>query len=309
MEQKNVLLGIDGGGTSTEFALFTEEGSVLACFKLPGSNASTIGVPRALSIFREGIDRCLSVNGALKGIFMGCAGGKLETVRDGISALYPQIPVQIDSDGVNALLSGEGNAAMICGTGMVFLRHEPEGGYRKFGGWGYNVGDFGSAYNFGKEAFCAAMAYEDGVRSSKLIYTLLKEKLGVNKVRGTMNSQLGVAGVAAFAGIVFQAYEEKDPYAEEILHRELQQLARIACSVCPEGGRILACGGIHRHFGHVTLPILKQYVPENVEFIQPQLPPVYGACREACRRFGISPGHRFFETFAADYKKLQETNR
>lgn len=301
---EKVFIGIDGGGSSTEFALFTSSGRILKCFKLQGTNATTIGLSNALSIFHRGIDTCLAVHKSVKGIFMGCAGGLLETVAKMLSEKYPKIPIHIDSDGVNALFSTECDAAMICGTGMVFFRHEKDGSYKKFAGWGHLFGDYGSAYNFGREAICAAKAYEDGIESSPLIYSILKQNLGANSIKeGTMGLK-EVALIAEKASVIFDAYAQGDAYAEEIIHREMKRLATVVRSVCPDGGKIAACGGVNQHYGYITLPILKQYVPDNIEFIMPKLPPIYGACREACRIFGVPSDEEFLKNFDADYKKM-----
>lgn len=301
---EKLFIGIDGGGSSTEFVLFSSSGRIFKHIRLQGTNATTIGVLNAIAVFQSGIDGCLSTNSEVQGIFMGCAGNFLEEIVKKLSAKYPHIPIRIDSDGVNALLSDNGDAAMICRTGTVFIRHEPNGLYRTFAGWGYQFGDFGSSYNFGREAICAAMAYEDGVESSPLIYSHIKEKLDKQGVIEAMTGLKDVSSIAEKAYIIFEAYNQGDAYAEEIIHSEMKRLARIVKSVCPNGGKIIACGDINQHYGHITLPILAQYVSENIEFILPELPPIYGACREACRRFGVSIDEEFFNNFASDYRKM-----
>lgn len=303
-DDESLFIGVDGGGTSTEFALFTSEGHILKCFKLSGSNASNVGFSNALAIFYRGIDNCLAINNSVKGIFMGLAGGMLGDIAKELSKRYPKIPIYIDSDGVNALLSSDGDAAMICGTGMVFFRHEVGGIYRKFAGWGHDFGDFGSAYNFGRAAICDSLAYEDGLEASPLIYSLLRQKSGVQRIRETANVKTEVSKIADVASVVFDAYAQNDSYAKDIIHYEEKKLARIVCGVCPNGGKIIACGGIFRHFGDIVLPILKEYVPKNIEFVLPKLPPIYGACREVCHRFGIETDQTFFENFSADYDEI-----
>ncbi len=301
--QDMAYIGIDGGGSSTEFALFTTEGTVLKCFKLSGANASTIGVSNALSVFHKGIDTCLSCSDMeVGGIFIGCAGSMLDEVARKLNEAYPNIPILIDSDGVNALLSGDGDSAMICGTGTVFFKHD-NGAYRKYAGWGWRWGDYGSAFNFGREAICHARAYEDGVESSALIYSLIKERIGSQKLSEEMPVLKDIAAIAKNACVVFEAYSQNDPYAEKIIRGEMQRLAWLVKSVCSDGGRIIACGGVNQHYGHITLPILREYLPDNIEIVLPELPPIYGACREACRRFGAQMGDRFFDNFVADYKR------
>lgn len=299
-----VLLGIDGGGTSTEFALFTSEGRILKHFKLSGSNASTIGLSEALAVFYRGIDLCLTSINSLCGIFMGCAGGLLRDIEKVLSSRYPTIPIRVDSDGVSALLSADGDAAIICGTGSLLLRHDGDGGYKKFGGWGSRYGDPGSAYNFGREAISLALAYEDGAESSALIYSMLKERSGFPKIRGNFNAATSVAEVADQARVIFDAYREGDGFAEEIIRTEMKRLSTIVRGACPNGGRIVACGSINKYYGHILLPILKEYVSERIEFILPELPPIYGACREACRCFGVTSSDSFFKNFYNDYQTL-----
>lgn len=300
------FIGVDGGGSSTEFLLFTADGHVLFCVKLAGTNATTIGLSAALLIFYRGIDACLAKQTKIQGIFMGCAGGLLDEVVKNLSEKYRDIPICVDSDGVNALRSADGDAAMILGTGSVFLRREPDGSYRKFGGWGHAWGDFGSAFNLGREAIIASLAYEDGVETSPLICALTKEKINAQSMRAYARSKPEVSLVAKHASVIFDAYRQNDPYAEQILRGEMKRLAATVRSVCPKGGRILACGGINEHYGDLILPILREYVPENIEFVLPSLPPIYGACREALRRFGVAQGKKFFENFSADYKRLTQ---
>ena len=149
-ENGELMIAVDGGGTSAEFALFTSEGHILTSFKLPGTNASVIGVEAAYRIFCQGIDLCLSTNPHAKRVLIGNAGSKLQELREKLAKRYPDVRFEIDSDAINALKSAEGDAALICGTGSIVM-HEEADGCRFVGGWGYRIGDPGSAYNFGRE--------------------------------------------------------------------------------------------------------------------------------------------------------------
>ena len=51
----------------------------------------------------------------------------------------------------------------------------------------------------------------------------------------------------------------------------------------------------------VLLPMIKESVPENVAFLFPQVPPVYGACVECCRMMDIAVNEKFYDTFHEDY--------
>ena len=58
-DSKILMLGIDGGGTKTEFGVFDQNGFVLKRICLSGSNASHIGVDGTLELLRYGIYKCV----------------------------------------------------------------------------------------------------------------------------------------------------------------------------------------------------------------------------------------------------------
>ena len=48
-------LGIDGGGTKTEFAVVSSDGSVICKFSKGSSNPNDVGFPEALNVISDGI--------------------------------------------------------------------------------------------------------------------------------------------------------------------------------------------------------------------------------------------------------------
>ena len=72
--QKTAYIGIDGGGTKTEFVLFTEQGHVVNRIGLEGSNANVCGLEKACEILKKGIDVLMSMDYEVRGIFGGLAG-------------------------------------------------------------------------------------------------------------------------------------------------------------------------------------------------------------------------------------------
>ncbi len=216
IDQEIYMIGVDGGGTSTEFALFSSEGKVLKNFKLPGSNSSTIGIDAALNILFEGIDLCLQVGKAVKAIFVGIAGNNYDELTSGLKTRYQNIDIQVDSDGVSALFSAEGDVALICGTGTILLKKDGEK-FKTVGGWGYVFGDPGSAFNFGKEAIRNALLYEDGGEASTYLYSTLKSKMNVKESFLFEACSNNVAEIARQAPIIFDAFT---PNALAIVKRD-----------------------------------------------------------------------------------------
>jgi transcriptional regulator with XRE-family HTH domain len=83
-----LMVGIDGGGTKTEFCLFDERGCVLARERLGGTNPNVYGVEGAISTLKKGIDAVTVRENGISAIFAGIAGCGVESNRRAvISAL------------------------------------------------------------------------------------------------------------------------------------------------------------------------------------------------------------------------------
>ncbi len=301
--EETFMIGIDAGGTSTEFALFSSTGHIIKTFKLPGSNSSTIGVEASLSILFHGIDLCVAEDKPVSNLFLGIAGGNYKALLSGLKERYPNINIRIDSDGLSALYSAEGDVALICGTGSILLRKIGDE-FKTIGGWGHRYSDPGSAYNFGREALRVGLLYEDGGDTSTFIYCLTKEKAGITTTFLEEAPKMSVANVAKLAHIIFEAYKSGDKEASIILNNEMRELAKLISVACPNGGRIIACGGIMEHFNDIIIPCLKKHVPDNIEFVLPELPPIYGSCKACFELFSVQASENFFENFYKEYNSL-----
>ena len=296
---EEVMIAVNGGGSSTEFLLFGASGRVLTSFKLSGTNASVIGAESAAGIFCQGLELCLARHPKVSKVFIGNAGGMLDDIRDKLSERFPKMAFRILSDGVNALKSAKGDAAMICGTGSILLKEDKDG-YKFVGGWGYRLGDPGSAYNIGREAVRAACLYEDGVTDDAMIYCLIKDKTDGLSVTREFD-KMSVSQVASMADAVFEAYLGGNAAAKDILCREMKALASHVNAILPQGGKMIVCGKIMEARHNILLPILTQYTNPKIEFVLPKLPPVYGAAVACCELFGVKKGERFEELFRKDY--------
>ncbi len=298
-----LYLGIDGGGTKSEYALFSPSGHIEMTFKLPATNSSVVGLDEAVNILGHGIELCKNNGAEISGIFIGNAGSLLTQIRNRLCSKYPDVPIDIDSDSYNVFSCAPSDGALICGTGSILLVREGDE-FRNIGGWGYRMGDPGSAFNLGRAAIREAFAYEDKVTTTPLFYKLVCEKTGFTRIRHSFAGKT-VAELAEISTVVFDAYEMGDEAAKSIIHNEMCELARLINAALPNGGRLVASGGVIEHNREVVLPILKEYTRDDIEFIIPSLPPIYGACVECCRRMDIKTAERFHDNFAEDYAVLK----
>ena len=297
---EQVMIAVDGGGTKSEFALFTSEGRILKKFKLEGTNIAVYGFEAVLNTLISGIDTCLAERADVSGIFIGTAGPRLTEIEAQIGARYRGIPVFVASDAVNALMSAEADAAVITGTGSIVITRNTDG-VRIIGGWGYRVGDPGSAYNFGREAVRIAFSHEDGVLSDELVYRLVLERLDVTRLRTYTFGDKPASFIAGLSRVIFDAAELGSTEAARVIDLEMEKLSVLIRAACPRGS-VVMCGGVMENCHEMLFPILKKHLGDLIELILPELPPIYGAAVECCERLGLSCSPEFFEKFAFDYR-------
>ncbi len=306
-----VYLGIDGGATKTEFVVFTSSGKILKKFKLEGSNPNDIGIEKCANIISQGIDTCLNDYPELSKIFAGMSGAGAGNNKKELSILltlrYKHLKIEIDTDAVNVFSSSDEicSSALICGTGScVFARVGDI--TKRLGGWGYMFDNAGSAYDIGKDAISACLSYEDGLTEYTKIYPLLCSALDsrATKIWDSIDTvyKKGKSYIASMAHVVFKAYSAGDTVAQNIIEKNMDRLAMLINKAVEISGNknVIACGGLFEHFGDTLFPILNKKC-ENVNFIVPDLPPIYGACKECLNRFDITPSNNFHDNFYKEY--------
>jgi len=311
MKENRLMIGIDGGGTKTEFILCTEKGIILDRVKLSRSNPNDIGLEKCCEVLAEGIDKLLEIAPSVCSIFAGIAGcltgDNAERVAAFLRERYPLIEVNVDTDGVNVLSCNPDSAdsmALICGTGSVLFARENDRKHR-IGGWGYLFDEAGSAYDIGKDAIKAVLAQMDGMGEETILTDLLKKEMQSDIWEGlNVIYQKGKAYIASLAPLVFRAHAMGDKVSEDILRKNAAHLALLINTAMKNyscGSSVVACGGLIEHFRDVLLPMIEDRLDMKVDFIFSKVPPVYGACAESCRRVKILPDRDFYETFCKAY--------
>ncbi len=284
---KKTLIGIDGGGTKTEFVMFTEDGMLLEKLVLGPCNPNAIGIEASIEVLTKGISTLLSINPNVYGIYIGSAGFLLGNnctqIRNALKKQYPHIKIKCDTDILNVVASSTDSnrcIAAICGTGSAVIVKECEK-LTRLGGWGFMLSKSGSGYDIGRDALCAASAEMDGMGEHTLITELVKSKTG-NSVsdiidRVYKNDQ---SYVASFASVVFYAYSQGDKIAEKILNENAESLAEIINHAAKKydcGNKLVMAGGIVSKNSEFV-EIMRKFLDPRLEIIVPEYPPVLGAC-------------------------------
>ena len=308
---RSLYLGIDGGATKTEFVVFSDDGCIYKKFKLSSSNPNDIGVDGCVSILSQGIDACINEFPDLTKIFAGVsglgAGNNKKEVSTLLSIKYPNLNIKLATDAINVFSSADEpcSTAMICGTGsVVFARHNNT--LTRVGGWGFHFDGAGSAYDIGRDAVSACLSYEDGLSEYTKIYPLLCSAIDsrANTVWESIDVlyKKGKAYIASLTPIVFKAAAAGDEIANNILKRNIDRLGKLLNKATSISGNrnVIACGGLFENYGDVLIKMLQEINPEFI-FIVPDLPPVYGACKECLFRFNVVPSDDFHKNFSNDY--------
>ncbi len=268
------LLGIDGGGTKTEFLLTDKLRQEIRRIVLGGANPVNTGIENSCNVLSEGIKRiCEGINYSEISVFAGIAGAKTgenaKLITDFLSGFgFLRFSCGSDVDlALELTLSGENGTAVIAGTGIVAFSRNGEELYRT-GGRGYMIDKGGSGFHFGSDALNSAFSVLDGRNGSEAILKLVEKRLGKSLEKGAGEIyEGGPSFVASFAPVVFDAYSCGDRKAAEIIDRNAREIADIIngalkISQLSEKNAVI-CGGLAKQ-GEILFPFIKKYLTEDV---------------------------------------------
>jgi N-acetylglucosamine kinase-like BadF-type ATPase len=230
------LLGIDGGGTTTEAWLAEPGCHILGRGTAGPSNAKAVGPEAA----RRAID--IAIHGAFQAagltsspvdvICLGLAGFDRPDDRKILAGWADQagwarrIVMVNDGDLVVAAGTPEGwGVGVIAGTGSIAVGRAKDGRTARAGGWGHLIGDEGSAYGIVLDALRLVARRADGRASRAPGRDPLTERfctaLGVSKVSQIVttiySAEFSRARIASLAPVVLAACAEAPDTGEQLL--------------------------------------------------------------------------------------------
>lgn len=309
--KNNLMIGIDGGGSKTEFCLFAEDGSIIHRKRLGGTNPNVYDLDTVLDTLKSGIDLLLEDCPDASAIFAGIAGcgnrQNAEKVLDFLKEQYPMLKIEVNGDSINSIYSTQyynSCVVAIVGTGsVIFVKNNDE--LTRIGGWGYLIDRGYNGFYLGTEVLRAVMADEDGIGDGTLLTERIQAELGGRAVDSfSPIYKKSNEEIAAFSRILFDAYDDGDAVAYNIIKENVALLSKRLCEVATKhphcAKRIVITGGLTNR-KDVLLKFLE--IPDDAELVFPDLPPIYGACHYCVRRFG-SPHEDFHEKFKNDYEEL-----
>ena len=307
------FLGVDGGGTKTDFLLIDATGAVLASHRGGSAYYLESGMDALRAMVSGGIQATLQKAGIvapdLEFAFLGLPAygedrallPRLDTIAGDV---LPVGRYRCDNDVVcgwaGALAAGDG-INIVAGTGSIAYG-EFQGRAARAGGWGELFSDEGSAYWLAREGLTLFSRMSDGRAPKAALYGLIREhfKLDVDldicaAVYGP--PPLTRSGLAALAPLVARAARQGDAGAHLLFEQAAQELSAVIhatrdqLNVLPETPLPVSySGGLFRLEGLLT-PLLEAALRagrRRYEFVAPRLSPVAGAALYAAKLAGAT---------------------
>jgi len=292
-EEPIYYLGVDGGGTFTEFVLIDKENNILKQCNLGPCNVLNLNKEQIDKVLKDGVDEaCADIPHSRISAFFGLAGagsGKVAVLTE-VLKKYGFANVACGTDAQNTVsvgLKGEDGIIAILGTGSAVFSSK-NGELERIGGYGHLFSDYGSGYEIGRMAICAVLAQFDKSGPETLLTRLFEEKDNNKNIFSMLPRfyQNGKSYVASYAPLVFKAYEMGDEVAKSIISYNITMLSNqinTALKRFDDNAVIplVLSGGITVR-EDIIVPMLKEkIVNKNIEILILREKPVMGAVRLA----------------------------
>jgi glucosamine kinase len=273
-----IVVGIDAGASKTR-AFAVDRGGIVVG-RGAGGGGNLLTSPDPQGAIAAALAEALGGRAA-DAVVLSCAGGDRENERtrgrEILSRLAPPgAKLLVTHDAIAALYAGNptgSGVVLISGTGSIAYGRNEEGEEDRAGGWGYLIGDEGSAVWCGIEALRAISHAVDGRGAPTAMTQLLYQQLGVGEFSDVLPHLYGRPHPAPAIGAAVRALSgasaQGDAMANAILQRGANALARAASVVAltiglPAGPVYLAGGAFE------TIPLLPRLVQLDLLGLLPQ---------------------------------------
>jgi len=309
-----LFLGIDGGQTATKSILADASGQVLGTGRGGPAIHLKDGATRehARRALYEAIHQVLQQAGlpdtteittAFLG-FSGVSGPEAPAAKTYCEVVQEHFAVRsifIDHDAHTALagaIPSMTGVIAIAGTGSIAFAMNASGASARAGGWGYLLGDPGSAYEIGRQALAAIARAHDGAGPATTLSSLLLEALAIQDASEITQAVYRAASpklrIASVCPTVATAAASGDTVALGIFEEAGCGLGSMACAAArkltpPPSLTFSGTGGVSEAGELLWRPyrgfVLTEY--PQAEVVTPAFPPLVGALVLAFRMGGM----------------------
>ena len=254
-QSTRTFLGIDAGGTQTLAVVISEDGDVLGLGKGGPANHVSLGedvARRSVALAVEEAFGGLSLLPAT--VAFGSAGleapGDLDTARRLLPESLRSLPIIFDTDAIMSLegaLGGDPGIVVAAGTGSIAYGRDESGRRVGVGGWGWRIGDEGSAYWLATEALRAICKAEDGRGPLTVLTAMVLDELNLPDSQALLEwvyvPERTPDDIARLAPVVEAAAVSGDSVADWLLTKAAEELADAVEAVARRLGCPRSTGG------------------------------------------------------------------
>ncbi|GAM23872.1 hypothetical protein SAMD00019534_070470 [Acytostelium subglobosum LB1] len=309
---KQLFIGLDGGGTKTLSIVIDANGNELGQFISTCSNQNSVGKEQAKVAIMESISKAIEAAGAapsdVVSICMGISGvdrpEDQAMVGGWVKELLPNTVYEIHNDAVVALSSGTlgklYGVVVISGTGTIAWGINRQGVKSRSAGWGPLLGDDGSGYQIGFDILKHVCRAKDESGPKTQLTQAVFNKLAISKEDDLIGwaydkANSGWSKFAELSPLATECANNGDKVAQSILDINANALVTSIRSVFVKLGLdkldekvplVLAGGNIEREclFSQMLRTKLAEAVP-NAEPIFPKCTPGKGAALLAMEQY------------------------
>lgn len=289
---KKLLVGIDGGGSSTKLVLTDSELNILEESVGGPSNFLKIGHETASRNVYElaipFIDKYKKTNFYL---VIGTAGAGRKNDAEEFefnlkNFFYQNTTIKVVSDAeitLKGAFKNEDGAILIAGTGSI-LYYKSGKGVNRVGGFGRLIGDEGSGYSIGSKGLNTIAKMFDGRLKHSQLLNNITDKFGIDSQDKLINTVYKENfDIASIAEIVIDTAVQGDTYAFNIIENETNELLEhlVALIRKEKLGKLnlVLTGGLlsnENFFKTMLLNKIEKSFP-IINIVNPKHPPEYGA--------------------------------
>jgi N-acetylglucosamine kinase-like BadF-type ATPase len=261
------FVGIDGGGTKSRLVIGNSKGEKLFIAQGDSTNIFSVGLDKSFAALNDLINSSFAKYkikiSEVERICVASAGlareFELTEFKKFFSNNYPNLKVIFTTD-VMALMVGslddKDGICLISGTGSVAIGQNGKGQILRAGGFGWKLGDEGSASNIALEAVRRIIRSSENRDLQTNMTRAILNHFGLVKIEDTIkffhNPYLDKATVASAASIVTDFARKGDLLAIDILQKGATELFNLVFSVQNRltkiDNRILVtAGGVFEH--------------------------------------------------------------
>jgi N-acetylmuramic acid 6-phosphate etherase len=256
MESPKRILGIEGGGTKTEWVLLAgdaDEHRVLRRGMLPASNmklTSDDGLHRLFSALPHDVTHV--------GVYLaGCATAEDRVRLSTLSTeAWPQAHLSVGSDrdsGLATAFRADDGIAVIAGTGAAVHGRRGEQ-VEKAGGWGQLLGDRGGGYDLAMQGLRLVLTHYDLNQKITPLAEEILRALALNRLQDLVGwaMQADKMSVARLAPAIFHAAKHGEPEMLATVQAGAGVLADFTRAVAMRlnwpAARVKLIGGLFTHY-------------------------------------------------------------